>query len=133
MSDVPAQLQYTQNHTWVRTCSDGRLEIGITDSAQQALGDLVSVELPKAGRDLKQDEVFAAVESTKTVSDVYAPIAGQVTDINPLLTSGPEAINSDPYGSWLIRVRPAPGALAAAKLLSAAQYQAVLAAEDPPG
>jgi glycine cleavage system H protein len=130
MSDVPAQLQFTENHTWVRTLSDGGLEIGITDTAQQALGDLISVELPQAGRVLKQDETFAAVESVKTVSDVYAPVAGQVTDINPLLTSGPEAINTDPYGSWFIRVRPAPGALAAAKLLSAAQYQALLPAED---
>ncbi len=130
MSDVPAQLQFTQNHTWVRTLGDGGLEIGITDSAQQALGDLISVELPLAGRGLKQGETFAAVESVKTVSDVYAPVAGQVTEINPLLASAPEAINSDPYGSWFIRVRPAPGALAAAKLLSAAQYQALLAAED---
>jgi glycine cleavage system H protein len=133
MSKVPTDLQFTESHTWVRTRSDGGVEIGITDSAQQQLGDLISVELPQAGRVLKQGEVFAAVESTKTVSDVSAPVAGQVTDINPLLTSGPEAINADPYGSWLIRVRPTPGALAAAKLLSAAQYQALLAAENPPG
>jgi glycine cleavage system H protein len=126
MSDVPAQLQFTENHTWVRTLADGRVEIGITDSAQEALGDLVSVELPQVGRILKQGEVFAALESVKTVSDVYAPVAGEVTENNPLLKSGPEAVNAAPYGSWFIRVRPAPGALAAAKLLSAAQYQALL-------
>jgi glycine cleavage system H protein len=128
MSDVPAQLQFAENHTWVRTLGDGRLEIGITDSAQEALGDLISVELPQVGRVLKQGEVFAAVESVKTVSDVYAPVAGEVTEINPLLKGGPETINAEPYGSWFIRVRPAPGALAAAKLLSAAQYQELLPA-----
>jgi glycine cleavage system H protein len=128
MSDVPAQLQFTQHHTWVRTLGDGGLEIGITDSAQEALGDLISVDMPQVGRVLKQDEVFAALESVKTVSDVYAPVAGEVTEINPQLKTGPEAVNADPYGSWFIRVRPAPGALAAAKLLSAAQYQALLAA-----
>jgi glycine cleavage system H protein len=129
MSNVPAELRYAENHTWVRTRANGDLEIGITDFGQQALGDLVSMELPKPGRVLKEDEAFAVLESTKSASEVNAPVAGVVTEVNQPLGGTPEAVNSDAYGSWLIRLRPQSAALATAKLLSAAQYQTKLAAE----
>jgi glycine cleavage system H protein len=129
MSNVPTELRYSENHLWVRTQANGDLEVGITDFAQQALGDLVSVELPQAGRLLKRDEAFAVLESTKSASDVNAPVAGAVTDVNESLTGAPEAVNSDAYGSWLIRLRPDSGALAAAKLLSPDQYKQLLATQ----
>ena len=130
MSNVPADLKYTKSHEWVRTLADGTVELGITDHAQHALGDLVFVEVPEAGRVLKAGEPCAVVESVKAASDVYAPLAGEVTAGNPRLSDEPETVNTDPYGEgWLMRLRPAPGALAAAALLSAADYQKVLEAE----
>jgi glycine cleavage system H protein len=130
MSNVPADLKYTKSHEWVRTLADGTVEIGITDHAQHALGDLVFVEVPEAGRTVKQDEPCAVVESVKAASDVYAPIAGEITGGNPKLADAPETINSDPYGEgWLMRLRPAAGAVAAAELLSPDDYQKVVAAE----
>lgn len=129
MSKVPADLKYTNSHEWVRSLPDGNVEVGITDHAQHALGDLVFVEVPEAGRTVKADEACAVVESVKAASDVYAPIAGEVIAGNPALASKPEAVNADAYGAWLMRIKPAPGALAAAQLLSAADYQKVLDAE----
>jgi glycine cleavage system H protein len=130
MSNVPADLKYNKSHEWVRTLADGTVEVGITDHAQHALGDLVFVEVPEAGRVLKADEPCAVVESVKAASDVYAPLAGEVTAGNPRLSDEPETVNKDPYGEgWLMRLRPAPGALAGAALLSAADYQKVLDAE----
>jgi glycine cleavage system H protein len=130
MSNVPGELRYTENHTWVRTQANGDLEIGITDFAQQSLGDIVSVELPEPGRVLKEGEAFSVVESAKSISDVYAPAAGAVTEVNQPLTGAPEGVNSDPYGNWLIRLRPEPGALPAAKLLSPDDYKKILATEE---
>jgi len=130
MSKVPADLKYTKSHEWVRTLGHGTVEIGITDHAQHALGDLVFVEVPDAGRTVKADEPCAVVESVKAASDVYAPIAGQITAGNPRLAAEPEVVNSDPYGEgWLMRLKPAAGALAAAALLTAADYQKVLDTE----
>ena len=130
MSNLPADLKYTKSHEWIRALPDGTVEIGITDHAQHELGDLVFVEVPDAGRVVKADEPCAVVESVKAASDVYAPIAGEITAGNPKLAAEPEVVNADPYGEgWLMRLRPAPGALAAAALLSAAQYQQVLDAE----
>ena len=130
MSNVPADLKYTKSHEWVRTLADGTIEVGITDHAQHALGDLVFVEVPDAGRSLKAGEACAVVESVKAASDVYAPVSGDVTAGNPRLTAEPETVNAEPYGEgWLMRLKPAPGALAAAALLSAADYQKVLDAE----
>ena len=130
MSKVPADLKYTKSHEWVRTLGDGTVEIGITDHAQHALGDLVFVEVPDAGRTVKADEPCAVVESVKAASDVYAPIAGQITAGNPRLAAEPEVVNSDPYGEgWLMRLKPAAGALSAAALLTAADYQKVLDTE----
>jgi glycine cleavage system H protein len=130
MSNVPADLSYTKSHEWVRTLADGTLEIGITDHAQQALGDLVFVEVPEAGRSVKAEEPCAVVESVKAASDVYAPIAGVIAGGNPRLAAEPEVVNADPYGEgWLMRLKPAAGALAAAALMSAAEYRKLLEAE----
>ncbi|HKD53075.1 MAG TPA: glycine cleavage system protein GcvH [Steroidobacteraceae bacterium] len=130
MSNVPADLKYTKSHEWVRALADGTIEIGITDHAQQALGDLVFVEVPDAGRSVKAGEACAVVESVKAASDVYAPVAGDITAGNPRLAAEPETVNAQPYGEgWLMRLKPAAGALAAAGLLSAADYQKVLDAE----
>lgn len=130
MSNVPPELKYTKSHEWVRTLPDGSVEIGITDHAQHALGDLVFVEVPEAGRTVAAGEACAVVESVKAASDVYAPLGGEVLAGNPQLAAQPEVVNTQPYtDGWLWRLQPAPGALAAAQLLSSADYQQVLDAE----
>jgi glycine cleavage system H protein len=129
MSNVPPDLQYTKTHEWVRRLPDGTVEIGITDHAQHALGDLVFVDVPEAGRALKVGDPAAVVESVKAASDVYAPVSGEVTQGNPELAKEPEAVNTDPYGKgWLMRLRPAPGG-ATAELMSAPEYQKLLQTE----
>jgi glycine cleavage system H protein len=129
MSNVPSDLKYTKTHEWVRALPDGTVEIGITDHAQHALGDLVFVEVPEAGRTVALGEACAVVESVKAASDVYSPISGEVTLGNPLLAKEPEAVNNDPYGQgWLMRVRPTNGK-PTAELLSAADYQGFLQTE----
>jgi len=127
MSNIPGDLKYTKSHEWIRTLPDGNVEVGITDHAQGALGDLVFVEVPEAGKSLKAGDAFAVVESVKAASDVYAPLAGSVVEGNSALGDQPELINSEPYGAgWIARMKPngAPQGL-----LSAAEYQAHLAAE----
>jgi glycine cleavage system H protein len=129
MSNVPADLKYTRTHEWVRNLKDGTVEIGITDHAQHALGDLVFVEVPEAGRQLGAGEPCAVVESVKAASDVYAPLAGEVTAGNPELASTPELINQDAFGAgWMMRVKPANTAMLA-ELMSPAEYAALLKAE----
>ena len=129
MSNVPPDLQYTKTHEWVRTLPDGTVEIGITDHAQHALGDLVFVEVPEAGRTVALGEPCAVVESVKAASDVYSPVTGEITLGNPLLAGEPEAVNNDPYGKgWLMRLRPTKGA-ATAELMSAAEYLKLLQTE----
>ena len=128
MSQTPADLRYTRSHEWLRTLPDGSLEIGITDHAQQALGDLVFVEVPEAGRRLAAGDACAVVESVKAASDVYSPVAGEVTAGNARLATEPELINRDPYGEgWILRLRPS-GSGASAESLDAAAYQAAIAA-----
>jgi len=127
MSNVPADLKYTQSHEWVRGLPDGTVEIGITDHAQHALGDLVFVDVPEAGRKVTVGEACAVVESVKAASDVYSPVAGEVIAGNPDLAGKPETINEDPFGrGWLMRVRPSSTVTG---LLSAKEYEAVLAEE----
>ncbi len=130
MSEVPADLKYTKSHEWVRLNDDGTATIGITQHAQDQLGDMVYVEAPEAGRSLEAEEACAVVESVKAASDVYAPIAGEVVEGNEGLADAPETVNSDPYGEgWLMRIQPAnAGDLDA--LLDAAAYEALVAAED---
>lgn len=128
MSNVPADLKYTQSHEWVRSLPDGTVEVGITDHAQHALGDLVFVDVPEAGRKLNAGEACAVVESVKAASDVYSPVAGEVTAGNADLAGAPESVNEDPYGKgWLMRLRPS-GALPAT-LLAPAAYEALLKEE----
>lgn len=127
MSNVPSDRKYTKTHEWVRTLPDGTVEVGITDHAQDALGDLVFVEVPETGRKLSAGEPFAVVESVKAASDVYSPVAGEVTTGNSALAAEPETINSDAYGKgWLMRIRPTAGAAANA-LLTAAEYEKLIA------
>lgn len=126
MSNVPADLKYVKSHEWVKKQADGTLLIGITDHAQHALGDLVFVEVPKAGRKLTANESCAVVESVKAASDVYAPVAGEVIEGNAALTDTPELLNSDPYGAgWMWKLKPANPADVDA-LLDAAGYQKLI-------
>lgn len=128
MSQIPADLRYTKSHEWMRTLPDGTVEVGITDHAQQSLGDLVFVEVPEAGRQLAAGDACAVVESVKAASDVYSPITGEVVAGNAALATQPELINRDPYGEgWILRLKPS-GAAAAAESLDAAAYAAVAAA-----
>jgi len=107
MSNVPSDLKYTKSHEWVRTNEDGTVTIGITDHAQELLGDLVFVETPEEGSNLAAEDACAVVESVKAASDVYAPLAGEVVEANALLADAPETINSDAYGDgWIFKLRP---------------------------
>ena len=119
----PTDLRYTASHEWVKTEADGTITVGITDHAQELLGDMVFVEAPETGRKLKAGEECAVVESVKAAADVYAPVAGAVTTANGELDAAPEAINSDPYGSWIFKMKPDNAADIAA-LMDAAAYQA---------
>jgi len=123
--NVPADLKYTASHEWVRSESDGTITTGITDHAQQALGDLVFIELPAVGRALKAGEACAVVESVKAASDVYAPVAGVVLAVNDAVVAAPEKVNADAYANWLYRLKPAAAA-ETAKLLDAAGYIAAV-------
>jgi glycine cleavage system H protein len=116
----PADLKYTKDHEWVRI-SGSEARVGITDYAQQQLGDVVYLELPDVGRTVKKGEVFGTIESVKAVSELYAPVSGEVTEVNTALTSKPEAVNKDPHGSWMIVVKPSDAA-EASDLLDAAKY-----------
>jgi len=122
---LPADLKYTESHEWVRTEADGTLSVGITDHAQEALGDLVFIELPEVGRAVKAGEALAVVESVKAASDIYAPVAGEVVAVNSGVTEAPEQVNTDAYAHWLYRLRPAVAA-DAGKLLDAAAYAKVI-------
>jgi len=127
MSKIPAELRYTRSHEWLKTLPDGNVEIGISDHAQESLGDLVFVELPEVGRSLAAGEACAVVESVKAASDIYAPLAATVVAVNSQLAESPELINQDPYGrGWIMRLRPAAQG-ADAGLLSALDYQALAA------
>lgn len=120
--NVPDTLRYTPTHEWVRLEPDGALTVGITDFAQDSLGELVFLELPQPGRRLKAGEECAVVESVKAASDVYSPVAGEVIEANPALVDDPARVNKDPYGAWLFRLRP-DRAEDVAKLLDANGYR----------
>ena len=119
----PANLKYTASHEWVKTESDGTISIGITQHAQELLGDMVFVESPAVGRKLKAKEECAVVESVKAAADVYAPVSGVVTAVNSELDSAPEDINADHYGAWMFKMKPDNPADVAA-LMDAKAYQA---------
>jgi len=108
MSNTPANLRYTKSHEWVEKLSDGTMRVGITDHAQGLLGDMVYVEVPDVGRDVKAGEECAVVESVKAASDVYSPLSGAIVEVNETLTANPDSVNKDPYGDgWIFRLRPA--------------------------
>ena len=123
MSSIPAELQYTKEHEWVATTGQANvLRIGITDYAQSALGDIVYIQLPKVGDVVTADKVCGEVESTKSVSEIYAPVSGKIVAINSDLDKAPESMNSDPYGAgWIAEIElstPAVGLLTAAEYTS---------------
>ena len=124
--NVPAELKYTDSHEWVRAEPDGTVTVGITDHAQEALGDLVFIELPAVGRKLEAGEACGVVESVKAASDVYAPVAGEVVAANAAIAEAPEKVNADAYGNWFYRLKPA-NASGLGKLLDAAAYTKLIA------
>ncbi len=129
MSEIPSELKYTKSHEWVRTEDDGSLTIGITDHAQELLGDLVFVDLPEVGTEVTAEDAVCVVESVKAASDVYMPVSGEVVAVNDSLADTPETINDSPYDDgWLIRVNPSnPDELE--DLLDADGYEAEIAEE----
>jgi glycine cleavage system H protein len=121
----PSDVKYTKDHEWIRIAGD-TAEIGITDYAQQQLGDVVFVELPDAGRSLGAGEPFGSIESVKAVSELFAPMSGQVAEVNPVLRDHPEAVNSDPHGTWIIKVKLSNPS-EAASLLDTEAYERLIA------
>lgn len=124
--NTPTELRYTASHEWVRTEADGTVTVGITDHAQEALGDVVFLELPEAGRAVTAGEAVAVIESVKAASDIYAPVAGEIIANNPDAVDAPETVNADAYAAWLFKIKPANPADVSA-LLDAAGYEASIA------
>jgi glycine cleavage system H protein len=129
MSNTPEGIKYTKDHEWVRDNGDGTVTIGITDHAQDALGDLVFVELPEVGRQVERGEACAVVESVKAASDIYSPVGGVVTEANEALSEVPETINDEPYGKgWIFKVQVSDSSQLNG-LLDAAGYEASVVEE----
>ncbi|MBF1679864.1 glycine cleavage system protein GcvH [Rothia sp. (in: high G+C Gram-positive bacteria)] len=128
MSNVPAELSYTSEHEWVSALTaEGTVRVGITDHAQDALGDVVYVDLPSVGDSVAAEDSFGEIESTKSVSDLFAPISGEIVAVNEGLEDDPALVNSDPYGEgWIVEIRP-ENADDLANLLDAEAYKAELA------
>jgi glycine cleavage system H protein len=127
--NTPDNLKYAASHEWARLEADGTVTIGITDHAQEALGDIVFLELPAVGRVVKAGEECAVVESVKAASDIYAPVSGEVVDANQAAADAPESVNADAYGAWLFRIKPAAADQCTTELgglLDAAAYAATL-------
>ncbi len=123
--NFPAELKYTKDHEWVRV-EGGDAYIGITEFAQRELGDIVYIDIPSVGKEVAKEEVFGTVEAVKTVSDLFMPLTGTVTEINPALDSQPELVNSDPYGEgWMVKVS-LNDAAEAESLLTADAYKALI-------
>jgi glycine cleavage system H protein len=120
--NVPQDLRYTESHEWVKREADGTVSVGITDHAQEQLGDIVFVEPPKPGRKVKAGEAVGVVESVKAASDIYAPVSGEVVAANEALSKTPEQVNADAYGSWMYRIKPEDPA-AIDRLLDSAAYE----------
>jgi glycine cleavage system H protein len=120
----PADLKYSKDHEWIRL-TGATAEVGITDYAQQQLGDVVYVELPEVGRQLTAGESFGSIESVKAVSELFSPMGGEVTEVNPALKEHPEAVNTNPHSTWMVRLKLSNPAGTTA-LLDSAQYEALL-------
>ena len=123
--NIPGNLRYTTSHEWIRVEADGSLTIGVTDHAQEALGDVVFLELPDAGRVAAAGEAVAVIESVKAASDIYAPVAGEIIASNQEAVDAPESVNADAYGTWLFKIKPA-NAADVDGLLDAAGYEAAI-------
>jgi glycine cleavage system H protein len=121
----PSDLKYTKDHEWIRITGD-TAEIGITDYAQQQLGDVVYVELPDVGRSIAEGQSFGSIESVKAVSELFAPMSGEVIEVNPSLRDHPEAVNQNPHSTWMLRLRLSDPAATAA-LLDSSQYEGLIA------
>lgn len=128
MSNIPADLKYTESHEWLRLEADGTVTVGITDHAQEALGDLVFVELPAVGAHFDAGKELAVVESVKAAADVYAPLSGTITAVNQEAADAPESVNRDAYAAWLFQMKP-DNAADFEGLLDAAAYQGVAESE----
>ncbi len=125
--NIPTNLKYTQSHEWIRAEADGTLTVGITDVAQEMLGDLVFVGDVKVGETLGAGDMAGVVESVKAASDIYAPVAGEITEFNAALDAAPESLNGAPYDNWIFKMKPS-NAADVANLLDASAYQAVASA-----
>jgi len=125
MSDIPAELRFAESHEWARLEADGSVTVGISDHAQEALGDVVFIELPEVGKVFAAGDQAGVVESVKAASDIYAPVGGEVIAINEALADTPESVNSEPYGAWFFKVKPSDAA-ELEKLLDAAGYKAAI-------
>jgi glycine cleavage system H protein len=125
MSDIPAELRFAESHEWARLETDGTVTVGISDHAQEALGDVVFVELTEVGKVFAAGDQSGVVESVKAASDIYAPVSGEVIAINEELGGSPELLNSDPYGAWIFKLKPSDKA-ELDKLLDAAGYKAAI-------
>jgi len=125
MSNIPADLRFAESHEWARLEADGSVTVGISDHAQQALGDVVFVELAEVGKVFAAGDAAGVVESVKAASDIYAPISGEVIAVNEALSDSPEQLNEEPYGAWIFKLKPSnPAELD--KLLDAAGYKAAI-------
>ncbi len=122
--NVPANLKYTKSHEWVRAEADGTITVGITEHAQDLLGDLVFIDLPDVGKEFAAGQEAVVVESVKAAADVYAPVNGVITEVNPAVADAPESVNQDAYAAWLFKMKPANAADVDA-LLDAAAYTAI--------
>jgi glycine cleavage system H protein len=122
--NIPKELKYTESHEWARREANGSVTVGITDHAQELLGDIVFVEAPKPGRKVAAGEAVGVVESVKAASDIYSPVAGEIVAGNEALSDGPEKVNEDAFGSWIFRIKP-DDAADLDKLLDAAAYEKV--------
>ena len=125
MSNIPADLRFAESHEWAKLEADGTVTVGISDHAQEALGDVVFVELAEVGKVFAAGDAAGVVESVKAASDIYAPVSGEVIAVNEDLADSPESLNSDPYGSWIFKLKPSDKA-ELDKLLDAAGYQAAI-------
>ncbi|MCV4285161.1 glycine cleavage system protein GcvH [Pseudomonas capsici] len=123
MSNIPAELRFAESHEWARLESDGTVTVGISDHAQEALGDVVFVELPEMGKVFAATEAAGVVESVKAASDIYSPVSGEVIAVNEELADAPELLNSTPYEAWIFKLKPSNATADLAKLLDAEGYR----------
>ena len=126
MSNIPADLRFAESHEWARLEADGTVTVGISDHAQEALGDVVFVELTEVGNVFAAEDQAGVVESVKAASDIYSPVGGEVVEVNEALADAPESLNTDAYSAWIFKVKPSAADADLAKLLDAAGYQSAI-------